>query len=78
MSYYEFDFEDTHTMRAAVDIVAATLGDTFDKRRSEVARLILRLANEGGDYSAATLASVALEKMGFSHVVRDNGEQEAG
>jgi hypothetical protein len=62
MPYNEFDFEQTAAMRAAIDMVVAVLGDTFDRRRTEVAQIVINLANQA-DYNAPTLATMVLDAL---------------
>jgi hypothetical protein len=62
MSYNEFNFEQSNTMRIAIDMVVATLGHDSEKSRIEIARIVLSIANQG-DFSAGALAKMTLDKL---------------
>jgi hypothetical protein len=62
-------------MRAAIDMVLRSLGKDA-RPRAEVVGIIVPLVENHG-HSAPALAQLVLEKMGFSHVAFDDGEQTA-
>jgi hypothetical protein len=64
MPYHEYSFEQSDAMRGAIDIVLATLSDDSAGTRTEIARLVLGIANEG-DYSASALAKMAIDRMEY-------------
>jgi hypothetical protein len=50
------------TVRVAIQMVLDQDGDEGERRRADVARIVLNVAGEA-QYDAATLASLALERM---------------
>lgn len=69
-------FEETQTMRAAIDMVMRTFGDDI-AQRAEVARNVLAFIVAEPELAASKLANRTLRKMGFSHVIADDGEERA-
>jgi hypothetical protein len=62
MSYNEFDFEQSNAMRIAIDMVVITLGNNSEKNRTDIARIVLSVANQG-DFSAAAIAKMTLDRL---------------
>jgi hypothetical protein len=62
MSYNEFDFEQSSAMRIAIDMVVITLGNNSEKNRTDIARIVLSVANQG-DFSAAAIAKMTLDRL---------------
>jgi hypothetical protein len=59
-------------MRTAIDMVVSSLGPHFSRRAKVVSAIVPQFGIEG--LSAATLANLALEKMGFPHRISDGEE----
>jgi hypothetical protein len=72
MSERPLTFDQIQTMRTAIDMVVSSLGPHVSRRAKVVSVIVPQAGIEG--HSAATLANLALEKMGFSHRVSD-GDQ---
>jgi hypothetical protein len=62
MSYNEFDFEQCDAMRIAIDMVMTALAHDGEKSRTENARIVLSIANQG-DFSAAAIAKMTLDRL---------------
>jgi hypothetical protein len=63
MQYNEFGPEQASAMRIAVDTALTWLGGgNSESWRTEIARIVLSIAREG-DYSAAELAELTIEKI---------------
>jgi hypothetical protein len=59
----EFSLRQTNIMRVAIQMVLDHFGgEVGERRRAEVARAVLSIANER-DHDAATLAGLTLERM---------------
>jgi hypothetical protein len=58
----QFGLAQSNALRIAIDMVVLTLGDRTKLSRTEIARIALSTANEG-DFSAATIAKMALRKI---------------
>jgi hypothetical protein len=66
MRHNEFSYEQTGAMRTAIDMVlAATAEGDGDVRRSEIARIVLSIADQD-NCEASTLAKLTLERLGAS------------
>jgi hypothetical protein len=61
MPYNESSYEQTSIMRAAIEMVMRLTKDG-NKRRDEVANVVLSIADRG-DHDAHTLAILAIEAM---------------
>jgi hypothetical protein len=61
MTYNESSYERTSVMRSAIEMVLRLTKDG-DKRRDEVAKVVLSIADQG-DCDAHTLAILAIEAM---------------
>jgi hypothetical protein len=75
MSEQPLTFEQIQTMRMAIDMVLRSLGDD-PKRRPEVVSAIVPHAGING-HSAATLANLALDKMGLEIRISADDANEA-
>jgi hypothetical protein len=49
-------------MRSAIDMVVAVLGYHSEKSRTDIARIVLSVANQG-DFSASVLAKMTIDKF---------------
>jgi hypothetical protein len=58
----EFSLRQTNIMRVAIQMVLDHDGDEGEQRQADVARVVLNVASEA-EYDAATLATLALERM---------------
>lgn len=67
-------FDETQTMRTAIDMVMRTFGEST-AGRSEVARIVLAFLVDEPEASASSLANRALRKMGFSRAVSDDAAE---
>ena len=58
----ESSFRKTTIVRVAIQMVLDQDGDEGERRRADVARVVLNVASEA-EYDAATLATLTLERM---------------